>query len=108
MTELAYCRIGGLHLTLQISIAQDERLQQSQWNKDLWKCLYDVVPQNSWLCFFFCCMDANKSCPCSHYRIAGGLTVKFYEAEFIKFLIIMKIEIIRNEQCIKKENSKIS
>jgi len=53
-------------------------------------------------------MDANKSCPCSHYRIAGGLTVKFYEAEFIKFLIIMKIEIIRNEQCIKKENSKIS
>jgi len=53
-------------------------------------------------------MFANKPCPCSHYRIAGGLTVKFYEAEFIKFLIIMKIEIIRNEQCIKKKSSKNS
>jgi hypothetical protein len=50
-------------------------------------------------------MYANKPYPCSHYRIAGGLTVKFYEAEFVKFLIIMKIEISRNEQCIKEEKA---
>jgi len=53
-------------------------------------------------------MYANKLCPCSHYRIAGGLTVKFYEAGFIKFLAIMKIEISRNEQCIKKKKQQNS
>jgi hypothetical protein len=50
-------------------------------------------------------MYANKPCPYSHYRIAAGLTVKFYEAEFIKFLIIMKIQISPNEQCIKEEKT---
>jgi len=50
-------------------------------------------------------MYANKPYPCSHYRIAGGLTVKFFEAEFIKFLIIMKIQISRNERCIQEEKA---
>jgi hypothetical protein len=63
--------------------------------------MYDVVPQNSWLCLFLFLLHVHKPYPCSHYRIAGGLTVKFFEAEFIKFLIIMKIQISRYERCMQ-------
>jgi hypothetical protein len=102
VAELSYCGVG-LHLTLQIAIAQDERLQQSQWNKRLVK-MYVRYSSTKLLTLFVSfsvvCTQINRILAAITEQPVGWL--KFYEAEFIKFLIIMKIDISRNEYCIKE------